>query len=165
MAYHVIADVKKLLNAQEIDQLADDDGDGTPDAGVFDAIIEEADDLMFSWIRPMYPSQSPDLVTTVPKALRHMAARLSAWLLRNRQDRQPIQEYERIERWAKEVANGDMPLDFPTEVLPRFTRKGVARVNSDKEFNRNFGYGEPPPGGGSDSNTAFTFTREPDQNI
>jgi len=47
-------DLKEQISEQTMIELADDDGDGVPDAGIIDALITESGDMIDSYLRDKY---------------------------------------------------------------------------------------------------------------
>lgn len=157
MPYCVQTDIEKRMNATRLIELADDDGNGAADTGVIAAIIEEADGLLYSAIARRYPDFTPTVATstTTPKSLRSQSVSLAIYLLEQRQNRHAQADWDRIfgpDGWATQVADGRIVLAELTEEQPEITTDDRAKVFSDRQFEREDGFGEALPEGGSGEN-------------
>lgn len=80
--YIALADLQRILTPAELTQLADDDGDGTPDAAVVERAIADAQAEVDGYVGTRYPVplQSP------PALVRRLTQDLAIWNLYNRRD-------------------------------------------------------------------------------
>lgn len=134
MPYCTEADLKKRLTAARVDDLADDDGDGSADTGVIDDIIEDASHEVWAAAKDRYGGEDPDGYTapatdSIPRLLRSLTCRLAIQMLLARRSQHDATELQRIDALLDKLADGKRTLDAAAATrTPTSTHKGVARV-------------------------------------
>ena len=108
--YCTVAQTKLACNANEIVDLADDDGNGTADTGVIEWAITTASDQIWSIVRVQYGAVTAmdpaSYVSGAYPVLDAMAAQLAVEVLRARQGRRPLSQDHPSLRWAEQVRAG-----------------------------------------------------------
>lgn len=80
--YATLADLQAVLNPVELTQLADDDGDGSPDSVVIERAIADAQAEVDGYVGTRHPVPLP----TPPALIRRLTVDLAIWNLYNRRD-------------------------------------------------------------------------------
>ncbi|HUT24959.1 MAG TPA: DUF1320 domain-containing protein [Sumerlaeia bacterium] len=98
------SDIEDRLDPKHLIELADDDGDGTPDSAVIDAAIADADGLIDSYLNVRYDVP----LATVPALVKKLSADLAvaALFARRREAASPTHEKRAREATALLLALG-----------------------------------------------------------
>jgi len=108
--YCTVAQVKLAYNTNEIDDLGDDDANGSADTGVIEDAIYRASRAIWSAIAPRYYSvttMNPESYSTgAYPVLDSMTATLAADYMRERQGGEPVANDHPALTWARRVALG-----------------------------------------------------------
>ncbi len=138
MAYCTYSDIDKRIGTEDLAALADYDGDGTPDADVVAAAIDDAASLIDSYLSVRFTVP----VSPVPDVLRTRAVNLAVYFLRLRRDsatQDARRQYEDDIAWLREVASGAVSLGIEPSAAEGDRAPGV-RYESQKRI---FGRDEP----------------------
>jgi len=111
MGYCDQTDIEKYLDDQALLDLADDDGDGTPDTGVIEEAIESAGAEIDAYLSTQYSTP----LLTVPAIVRRLAAKLAAHFLFMRRTEVEVSgkwenEIKETRRMLEKLSRGEMQL-------------------------------------------------------
>ena len=109
MAYCTYDDIEKRIGEDDMTALADYDGNGTPDADVVSAAIDDACALIDSYLSVRFTVP----VSPVPDVLRTRTVNLAVYFLRLGRDsatEDVRRQYEDDVEWLREVVSGQVSL-------------------------------------------------------
>ncbi len=138
MAYCSYSDVERRIGAADLATLADYDGDGSPDADVVAAAIQDACSLIDSYLSVRFAVP----VSPVPDVLRTRTVNLAVYFLRLGRDsatEDARRQYEDDLAWLREVVQGDVSLGIEPSAAEGDRTPGVLYQGQ----RRLFGRGEP----------------------
>lgn len=116
MAYSTVEDLRRALEAEAVNQLAQDDGaSNTPDEAVLGEFIAEADSEIDAYVSRRYVVP----LSTVPPMIRRFSTVIVKWYLHNRRiwtkDENVKGEYEDVIAKLEAIRDGEM--DIPGGAL------------------------------------------------
>lgn len=114
MAYCTESDLEKEIPPANLTDLADDNGDGTRDAGVIARAIADADGEIDAYLATRYTVP----LSTVPNLVRKLSVDIALWNLYSRKDIRPElrrQRYEDALGLLKRISTGVATLGIATE--------------------------------------------------
>lgn len=138
MAYAAQADLERAAGgSDELIKLTDHDGDGVLDSDVLSKILEDAEDIVNSYLGTRYE----DLATT-PPSVRRRTAEIAVYLLR--QDRRAYDDeaqtrYDQAIQWLRDCATGlvkpggDPPPVASSTVTPRVGTRATVTGASTRD--------------------------------
>lgn len=136
MPYCTLTDIQKKISDPPLIQLTDDDNTGTINTGNVDAAIEEADELIDSYIGKV---KAVPLVP-VPGIVKNLSVNMAIWNLHVRRSVvDPTREkaYDAAVKTLKLIAEGTVTLGEEEAVLPDETTEGGPQSSTD-ESDRTF---------------------------
>lgn len=121
MAYATLDDLIERAGLAEIRQTADRDRDGTPDAEVIAAAIEDAGNLIDGYIATRYATPLP----SVPRLVKTWAVSIARYLLhRNGAPEHVAQDYKDALAALKDVQAGRLALPITPGLDPPVEQAG-----------------------------------------
>ena len=167
MAYCNESHVDAIFNSLHLDQSADDDANGTANAGLWTIVLDDASHEVWSYLKVYYPTLDPEYVTDVtdkaqvPVVVRNAAAVLAAAEMLGRQGRGLPQDLrDRVDHlrkeggWLDKLAAGVVTVDATTARVAASTTDGVPRTFRPAGPIQH--YGELDPGDSADDNEYFS---------
>lgn len=133
MAYCTQSDIEKQLPQAELVQLTDDDADGSPDTGVVDEAIAEADAEIDSYLARRY--EVP--LDPVPVLVKKLSVDLAIWNLYSRRSvDEPIRKerYQAAVKLLQAIADGRATLGVDPEPAGGGQSIQTSRTKDDRTF-------------------------------
>lgn len=133
--YVTQSDLESRFGVDELNSVADYDGDGTPDSSTVQAAIDDAEGTIDSYLSEQY--ETP--LSTVPNVVANAAADLAFYQLQ--QARHSVwdsirERKENILSWLKDISNGNAGLGSATELEESAGAGGVEHESDEQLFGR-----------------------------
>jgi len=132
VSYATLDDLQRILSPAELTQLADDDGDGIPDAVVIERALADAQAEVDGYIGTRHPVPLPN----PPALVRRLTVDLAIWNLYNRRDLVTDARKAQAEAARKllnNIAQGTVTLGLPRSEQ---ASPPPAMVASERRFTR-----------------------------